>query len=257
MIREQNQDVPPIAEDNIANNNMIEGWSHGEPFDTLSVEASQLDGKQNLDAYLAEYSHQTNVGEVNVNDSDAVELAFGRTGNIVFGYDEVDNIDKLRVLLWEYNIDDPDEDIDPEVLNEQEQYLNQILSNLTQHPKVLDYEIDRISDSTDLEPYEEQGYENTLSIWNRYVANPSNGMGVNGSENRFSTPNVSLNEAGAPKGVFIEEVIEATAGMQDAPDYGESNPYTVSGEDNNAELNSFGETVYNLNLLLNKGTEIE
>jgi hypothetical protein len=195
----------------------------------------------------------TNVGQVNVNDSDAVELAFGRTGNVVFGYDEVDNIDKLRVLLWEYNIDDPDEEIDPEVLNEQEQYLNQILSNLTQHPKVFDYEIDRISDSTDLEPYEEQGYENTLSIWNRNRSMSTNSMGANGTENRYSNPNLSMPETGAPKGVFIEEVTEASAGMQDAPGYGGSNPYTVT----DGQLNPFGETVYNLNLLLNKGTQIE
>ena len=257
MIREQNQGVPPIAEDNIANNNMQEGWSHGEPFDTLSVEASQLDGKQNLDAYLAEYSHETNVGEVNINDPDASHLAYDRTGNIIFGYDEVDNIDKLRVLLFEYNLDDPDVDIDPEIINEEEQHLNQILSNLTEHPKVLDYEIDRISDPSELDPYEQDNFENTLRVWHEYTNGPTNGMGVEGSENRYSTPNVSLPSGGVKKGVFIEEITEASAGIQDAPGYGGSNPYTVSGEDENASLNSFGETVYNLNLLLNKGTEIE
>jgi hypothetical protein len=255
MIREQNQGVPPIAEENIVNNNMQEGWSHGEPFDTLSVAASQLDGKQNLEAYLAEYSHQTNVGEVNVNDSDAVELAFGRTNNLVYGYDEVSGIDNLRVLLFEYNVDNPDEDIDPKVINEQEDYLNQILTNLTEHPKVLDYKIDRISHPSELDPYENEDFENTLRVYNRNLANPSNGMGLEG--NRFSTPSLNLPVTGSPKGVFIEEVTEATAGMQDAPGYGGSNPYTVSGEDENASLNSFGETVYNLNLLLNKGTEIE
>jgi len=253
MIREQNQGVPPIAEDNIANNNMQEGWSHCEPFDTLSVEASQLDGKQNLDAYLAEYSHETNVGQVNVNDSDAVELAFGRTDNLVYGYDEVNGIDSLRVLLFEYNVDDPDEDIDPEVINEQEDYLNQILTNLTQHPKVLDYKIDRISDPSELDPYENENFENTLRVYNRNLANPSNGMGLEG--NRFSTPSLNLPETGSPKSTFIEEVIEATAGMVD-PVGGDTKGYTLKDEDD-PELNSFGETVYNLNLLLNKETEIE
>jgi hypothetical protein len=232
---------------------MQEGWSHGEPFDTLSVAASKLDEKQNLDAYLAEYSHQTNVGEVNVNDSDASHLAFDRTGNIIFGYDEVDNIDKLRVLLFEYNLDDPDEDIDPEIINDEEQYLNQILGNLTQHPKVFDYEIDRISDPSELDPYEQENYENTLSVWHEGTSSPTNGMGVEGSENRYSTPNVSIPVGGIKKTTFIEEVTEASAGMQDAPGYGGSSPYTVTDQ----ELNSFGETVYNLNLLLNKGTEIE
>ena len=257
MIREQNQSIPAIAQDNIANNNMQEGWSHGEPFDTLSVAASKLDGKQNLEAYLAEYSHQTNVGEVNVNDSDAVELAFGRTGNLVFGYDEVNGIDSLRVLLFEYNVDNPDEDIDPEVINEQEDYLNQILTNLTEHPKVLDYKIDRISDPSELDPYEDEDFENTLGVYNRYLANPSNGMGLEG--NRFSTPNVNLPSGGVKKAVFIEEVTEATAGMNQPSGYGGSAAFTVKvpGGSETAELNSFGETVYNLNLLLNKGTEIE
>ena len=257
MIRQPEQGVPPIAEENIANNNMIEGWSHGEPFDTLSVAASQLDGKQNLEAYLAEYSHDTNVGEVNVNDSDAVELAFGRTNNVVYGYDEVNGIDSLRVLLFEYNVDNPDEDIDPEVINEQEDYLNQILTNLTEHPKVLDYKIDRISDPSELDPYEDENFENTLGIYNRNLANPSNGMGLKG--NRFSSPNVNLPESGTTKGVFIEEVTEATAGMDQPPGYGGSSAFTVKvpGGSETAELNSFGETVYNLNLLLNKGTEIE
>jgi hypothetical protein len=255
MIREQNQGVPPIAEDNIANNNMIEGWSHGEPFDTLSVAASQLDGKQNLDAYLAEYSHDTNVGQVNVNDSDAVELAFDRIGNIVFGYDEVDNIDKLRVLLFEYNLDDPSVDIDSTIIAEEENYLHQILGNLTQHPKVFDYEIDRISDPSELDPYEQDNFENTLRVWHEYTTAPTNGTGAEGSENRYSTPNVSLPSGGVKKGTFIEEIVEASAGMQD-PQGGDTKGYTLENQDN-PELNSFGETVYNLNLLLNKGTEIE
>jgi hypothetical protein len=256
MIREQNQDVPPIAEDNIANNNMIEGWSHGEPFDTLSVEASQLDEKQNLDAYLAEYSHQTNVGEVNVNDSDAVELAFGRTDNLVYGYDEVNGIDSLRVLLFEYNIDDPDEDIDPEQLDEQEGWLNQILTKLENNPKALDYTIDRISNPDELDPYLEEDLENTLRIYNRNRANPTNSMGdLDTEEKRFVNPYVNLPESGVPKSTFIEEVIEATAGMVD-PQGGDTAGYTLKNEDN-PELNSFGETVYNLNLLLNIGTEIE
>lgn len=96
-------------------------------------------------------------------------------------------------------------------------------------------------------------------MWHEYTNDPTNGMGVEGSENRYSTPNVSLPSGGVKKGVFIEEITEASAGMQDAPGYGGSNPYTVKvpGGSETAELNSFGETVYNLNLLLNKGTEIE
>jgi hypothetical protein len=238
---------------------MTEGWSPGQPFDTLSVEASQLDEKQNLDAYLAEYSHDTQIiGEVNVNDSDAVELAFGRTGNVVFGYDEVDNIDKLRVLLFEYNIDNPDEDIDPDIINEEEQYLNQILTNLTQHPKVFDYEIDRISDPSELEPYEQDNFENTLRVWHEYTTAPTNAIGAEASENRYSTPNVRLPSGGVTKSTFIEEITEASAGMQD-PQGGDTAGYIVKlpGGSESAELNSFGETVYNLNLLLNKGTEIE
>jgi hypothetical protein len=239
---------------------MQEGWSHGEPFDTLSVAASKLDGKQNLDAYLAEYSHQTNVGQVNVNDSDAVELAFGRTDNLVYGYDEVNGIDSLRVLLFEYNIDNPDEDIDPEVINEQEDYLSQILTNLAEHPKVLDYKIDRISNPDELDPYLNEDLENTLRIYNRNDAMATNSMGtLDSDDKRFVNPYVNLPESGITKGIFIEEVTEATAGMDQPPGYGGSSAFTVKvpGGSETAELNSFGRTVYNLNLLLNKGTEIE
>jgi hypothetical protein len=238
---------------------MQEGWSHGEPFDTLSVEASQLDGKQNLDAYLAEYHFEdTNAGEVTLNEEVAVDLAFDRIGNIVFGYDEVDGIDKLRVLLFEYNLDDPSVDTDSTIIAEEEDYLHQILGNLTQHPKVFDYEIDRISDPSELEPYEQENFENTLSVWHEYTTAPTNAIGAEASENRYSTPNVRLPSGGVTKSTFIEEITEASAGMQD-PQGGDTAGYIVKlpGGSESAELNSFGETVYNLNLLLNKGTEIE
>jgi len=42
----------------------------------------------------------------------------------------------------------------------------------------------------------------------------------------------------------------------DDPQGEDTKGYTLKNEDD-PELNTFGETVYNLNLLLNKGTEIE
>jgi hypothetical protein len=164
-------------------------------------------------------------------------------------------VSALRVLLYEYNLDDPSKDIDDEIINEEEQYLNQILGNLTQHPKVFDYRIDRISDTTDLNQYDSS--ENMLLIQHEYRTTPRNGNDIDGQ--RYSTPFVKLPSGGVKKGGFIEEVTEASAGMRDAPGYGGSSPYTVKvpGSEETAELNSFGETVYNLNLLLNKRTEIE
>ena len=161
------------------------------------------------------------------------------------------NIDSLRVLLFEYNVDNPDEDIDPDLLDDQEQWTEQILNKLSSSPEVLNYKIDRISNPDEFDPYLDENLENTLSIYNRNVGNPSNGMG-NLDGYRFVNPNLNLPESGVPEGVFIDEVTEATAGFKGVNGISSAN-YTVT----DGELNEFGKTIYRMKLFVNKGTNIK
>ena len=242
LLYKSNPSGPKIDHTPIANNQLVEDWTPGDPYTPTTVQASQLNA-QDLEGRLATYEHTSDGNTYFLNESSVVSDFWGRSGWQSVTWSSFEDVDHLRVLIQEYEVNNPDYKIDEKVLETTEDAANTLFGGHLPFP----YEIKRISSPEEMEPYEDDDFKNTMIVQYLFTSSPSNGSNFDSNTGIMNYGFLDIPVSGRGKAVEMIELTEATAAYDDA------NTLNEEGTD----LNTLSSTKYQLRLKMKSGTAVD